>query len=187
MKDLLLFRKKPSADKEAWLRACIHQNESGLIRYVKSLVHNIEVSKDIVQDSFLKLWQQDHIKLKGHETPWLYTTSRNGSYDYLRSKKRKAISVDELVLEIPDDAPNSEQQLVNKSSEELLQDLLKKLSPAQQEVMNLKFQNGLSYKEISTITGHSVNHVGVLIHNIVTNLKEKMKVAELKGGRYENK
>lgn len=186
MKDFFLFPKDPSKQKEAWLRSCIQHNESRLIRYVKSLVRDLEVSKDIVQESFLKLWQQDHVTLKGHETQWLFTTSRNRAYDFLR-KKHRTFSVEECALEVADSAPNAEEQMVNQSSEELLAQLLKKLTPPQQEVVNLKFQEGLSYKEISAITGLSVNHVGVLIHNIVTNLKEGLKKAESKGGRYENK
>ena len=74
MKNLFLFRAKPKLEtegKEAWLRTCLQKNESNLIRYVKSLVHNLETSKEIVQDSFMKLWEQDHEKLKGFETQWL--------------------------------------------------------------------------------------------------------------------
>jgi RNA polymerase sigma-70 factor (ECF subfamily) len=182
VKDLFLFRKPPEG-KDIWLRSCLQKNESGLIRYVKSLVHNLEISKDIVQDSFLKLWQQDHVKLNGHETQWLFTTSRNRAYDYLRKKNRIKVTSEELVLSIPDTSLNSEEKLLNQSSEDMLEKLLQLLSPAQREVINLKFQHGLSYKEISSITGHSVNHVGVLIHNIVSSLKEKMKAADLKGGR----
>lgn len=175
VKNFSLFQKKAPPEKETWFRNCLVQNESRLIRYVKSLVHNIETSKDIVQDSFLKLWNQDYIALKGHETQWLFTTSRNQAFDYLRKKRRQQNVSDELLTEIPDAAPNAEQQLQAESSQQAMEQLIKLLNPAQREILELKFQQGLSYKEISAITGHSVNHVGVLIHNIVTNLKEKMR------------
>jgi RNA polymerase sigma factor (sigma-70 family) len=175
VKNFLLFPKKAAPEKEVWFRHCLVQNESRLIRYVKSLVRNLEVSKDIVQDSFLKLWNQDYMALKGHEAQWLFTISRNQAYDYLRKKRRQQNVSDELVTEVADSSPNAEHQLTQLSSEEILSQLIKDLTPAQREVMELKFQQGLSYKEISAITGHSVNHVGVLIHNIVNNLKEKMR------------
>ena len=174
MKNFLMFRKNPASLKEAWLRTCLHQNESKLLRYVKSLVHDIEHSKDIVQDTFMKLWQQDYEALKGHETQWLFTTSRNRAYDFLRRKHRKHISSDEIELEIPDPAATAEEIMVKPNPEQLLEKLLESLAPAQKEILVLKFQLGLSYKEISAITGHSVNHVGVLIHNSVSKLKEKM-------------
>ena len=73
-----------------------------------------------------------------------------------------------------DPAPSAEQQLMGQSAEASLEHFLSTLTPAQKEILDLKFQQGLSYKEISALTGHSVNHVGVLIHNSVMRLKEKV-------------
>ena len=187
MKNLFSIRQKPSIDKEAWLRSCLLQNESSLIRYVKSLVHNLETSKEIVQDSFLKLWEQDPVELKGFETQWLFTTSRNRAYDYLRKKKRNTGNADELLSKVADSSPNSEEKLLEQNTLSLLENLLKTLSPEHREVINLKFQHGLSYKEIAEVTGLSSNHVGVVLHGIVSKLKEKLKTIESNGGRYENK
>ncbi len=41
------------------------------------------------------------------------------------------------------------------------------LPEREQEVVRLKFQRRLSYREIANITGHSVDHVGVMIHNAI--------------------
>ena len=43
-------------------------------------------------------------------------------------------------------------------------DLISTLSDNQQECIRLKFQHGLSYREISGVTGLSVSNVGFLIH-----------------------
>ncbi len=56
---------------------------------------------------------------------------------------------------------------------------LEDLSKNQQEVLRLKFQEGLSYKEISHITGHSVSHVGVLIHEAMMKLRENLSERSL--------
>ena len=55
---------------------------------------------------------------------------------------------------------------------------LERLPASQQEVIRLKFQNGLSYREIATVTGHSVSHVGVLIHNGLKTLRMRLCRAE---------
>ena len=47
------------------------------------------------------------------------------------------------------------------------------LPPRQQEVLQLKFQNDLSYQEISEITKLSVSNVGVMIHNALKTLRER--------------
>jgi len=61
------------------------------------------------------------------------------------------------------------------------------LPPAQQEVLRLRFQEELSYKEISAVTGHSVSSVGFLIHTGVHRVRRQMQAvpaaAPLQGGR----
>ena len=44
----------------------------------------------------------------------------------------------------------------------------------QQEVVHLKFQSGLSYREISDVTGLSVSNVGFLLHTALARLREQV-------------
>ena len=53
----------------------------------------------------------------------------------------------------------------------------------QQEVVLLKFQNGLSYAEISRITGHSVSNVGYLIHVGIRAVRAHFESADTSMGR----
>jgi RNA polymerase sigma-70 factor (ECF subfamily) len=52
------------------------------------------------------------------------------------------------------------------------------LSSKQQEVIRLKFQGGLSYQEIANVMDITANHVGVLIHTALKNIREHMTGAE---------
>ncbi len=45
----------------------------------------------------------------------------------------------------------------------------------QQEVFRLKFQEQLSYREISTVTGFHVNHVRYLIHTALKTMREQLR------------
>ena len=179
----MIFGQFLKSKKEIWLRECLNQNEKALVRYVYSLLKDIEAARDIVQESFLKLWQQEQKELSGRETEWLFTVCRNRAYDYLRRKDRQHISDSELNTEIADPALSAEESIAAQTEEQALEALMQSLSPQQKEVLHLKFQQGLSYKEISQITGMSVNHVGVFIHNTVKTLKEKSQ----QKGRHENK
>ena len=62
----------------------------------------------------------------------------------------------------------------NDSTSRLLQ-LLDRLPDGQQEAIRLKFQHGLSYRQISTVTGHSESNVGFLIHTGIKTLRERMR------------
>jgi RNA polymerase sigma-70 factor (ECF subfamily) len=59
-----------------------------------------------------------------------------------------------------------------------VQRLLAGLPRNQREVVRLKFQNGLSYKEISRITNLSVSNVGFLIHTAIKTLRQQMQQEE---------
>ena len=63
------------------------------------------------------------------------------------------------------------QQAESHDLSEVLLSYVEQLTPSQQEVVRLKFQTGLSYKEIAEVTDKSVNHVGVLLHQALKRLK----------------
>ena len=54
--------------------------------------------------------------------------------------------------------------------------LIARLPGKQQEVVRLKFQGGLSYKEIADVTGESVSNVGFLIHVALKGLRDRLTV-----------
>ena len=51
-----------------------------------------------------------------------------------------------------------------------------KLNENQREVVRLKFQSGLSYKEIAAVTELSVSNVGYLIHTAIKKLRVELGV-----------
>ena len=58
-----------------------------------------------------------------------------------------------------------------------LLEMLDSLSPTQSEALRLKFQGGLSYKEIAAVMDITANHVGVIIHNAIKALRERSTMA----------
>ena len=78
-------------------------------------------------------------------------------------------------------APNEvlpDEMLEQRETEDRAIALLDRLPETQQEVIRLKFQNELSYREIADITGHSVSNVGFLLHTGIKRLRELMKERE---------
>ena len=56
--------------------------------------------------------------------------------------------------------------------------ILADLPDNQQEVVRLKFQDNLSYRDIAEVTGLSVSNVGYLLHMAVKRLREQLVVSE---------
>ena len=166
----------PFADSsESWIQASVARWESDLLRYALHLVGDAERARDVVQETFLKLCQQDREQLDGHLVEWLFTVCRNGALDVRRKEQRMTTmtldtAMDSVSLDpLPDDA--AEQQ---DESNRLLR-IMSGLPANQQEVLRLKFQHSLSYREISSITGLSETNVGFLIHVGIKRLRELMR------------
>jgi len=81
----------------------------------------------------------------------------------------------ENLRRLPDRAPDPSEVLERKESADRVRQLLDGLSTNQQEVLRLKFQAGMSYREISEITGLSESNVGFLIHTAVKNLRSRVQ------------
>ncbi len=84
-------------------------------------------------------------------------------------------SATELDLQTLPGGTGPEEQLVQLETNVRLLGLLELLTENQQEVIRLKFQNDLSYREIAEITGMTVSNVGVLLHTGLKKLRALMK------------
>jgi RNA polymerase sigma-70 factor (ECF subfamily) len=154
--------------KGKWLQSVVSQYERRLLRYTGRFVNEAE-AKEVVQESYLRLWQVDPSTLEANPAPWLFTVCRNLALDRLRqaSRTKEQIAVDSA----PTLAADPELKLSNDQRFKSVLHQLNRLPREQQEVLRLKFQEELSYKEISAITGHSVSYVGVLIHEGMMTLR----------------
>ena len=72
--------------------------------------------------------------------------------------------------------PDTEPSCIAERNETrmLLAAQLHQLPANQQEVIRLKFQHGLSYKEISAVTGLTVSNVGFLMHTGISALRQRL-------------
>ena len=80
---------------------------------------------------------------------------------------------EELLERKPGSELPPNEQIEQEEAKGFLLRIVATLPPRQQEVIQLKFQNDLSYQEISEITKLSVSHVGVLIHTALKTLRAR--------------
>ena len=65
--------------------------------------------------------------------------------------------------------------LENRDSASHVLEAVESLSEQEQEVLRLKFQEGLKYREIANITGRTTNAVGVMIHTAIKKLRTQLQ------------
>ena len=76
------------------------------------------------------------------------------------------------------DAERDSAALEEHEAADAIYRLIAGLPENQQEVMRLKFENGLSYREISEVTGLTVTNVGYLLHTALCTLRAAVAKSE---------
>jgi len=141
-----------------------------LLQYAASLTSSRETARDLVQDTFLRLANHGPVE-EERLASWLFTVCRNRAHD-IRRKERRFMPPSHLPTEMISPEPGPDLQLqANELHARLLQ-LLTHLPESQREVVRLRFQGGLSYKEIAEVTQLGVSHVGVLLHQALKRLRQ---------------
>ena len=151
-----------------WLTSLMERFEQRLLRYASRFV-NLESAKDIVQDAFVRLWKEEEQKLSGREREWLFCVVRNLAIDQIRKHKKVRLLEEEGVS-----YPEAEVTIMFQQDMGEIRRFVSTLPVQQREVIRLKFQESMSYREIANITGYSTAHVGVLIHKGMTEIRKKM-------------
>lgn len=158
-----------------WIRTTVDRYEQRLTLYTAKILGDLEGARDVVQDTFLKLCKADQEKVNQHLAAWLYTVCRNRALDILRERKKHAQMDERLTSWRPIDGPTPTQQAEHNESASQMLALLGDLPEHQQEVIALRFQHDLTYREIASITERSVSTIGYLIHEGLGTLKQWME------------
>lgn len=156
-----------------WLNRVVVEFERPLSRYALSITRNADGALDAVQETFLLLVQHVGEVDRAHPAPWLFTVCRTKAIDLLRRGGRmEAHAQEDLAQRASADPPAEEMAALREGVSEV-ERLLALLPPREREVLRLKFQEGLRYKEIAAVTGLSVSHVGVMIHQAMARLRRR--------------
>jgi len=129
----------------------------GVFRFILKNVHNENKARDIVQDTFEKLWiKRDTIsgeKVKSY----LFSAAYHTMIDLIRKEKRHA----EFEKMLQPDFKHEEQY---SDLNEILHAAINRLPESQRAVIMLRDYEGYSYEEIAEITGLTESQVKVYIY-----------------------
>ncbi len=157
---------------ENFVEQAMMNHESSLIGYATSILNDPDLARDVVQDTFIKLCQQDRDKVEESLKSWLFIVCRNRAFDILRKEKRNQPLDDIEWQKVAGTELQPDQQADHQERVGQLHTYLERLSANQRDVIILKFQQGLSYQEIHCITGLTTSNVGFLIHSGLKRLRE---------------
>ena len=153
------------------MRGILDTYEGPLTRYAARITGDVETAREVAQETFMRLCDQDPAALNGRLAPWLFTVCRRKAIDVQRKENRMA-TVAEPEAPTTSGERNDPAGIVQRREESgYVLDALAELSSDQQDAIRLRFQNGLGYKEIAAVTGLTIGNVGYLIHTAIGRIR----------------
>jgi RNA polymerase sigma-70 factor (ECF subfamily) len=151
----------------------LHRFEIPLLQYATRITGDRERARDVVQETFIKFHRNGALFREEETATWLFTVCRNGALNVCR-KERRMMYLDEEVSEAREsEQPMPFNHLEHKEAAEFLLRIIASLPARQQEVIQLKFQNDLSYEQIAKVMTTTANNVGVLLHTALKTLRQR--------------
>lgn len=151
---------------------CVDDFSDGVYRFLLKNIRNTDIARDLVQDSFMKLWikRKDVDVLKSKS--YLFTTAYHTMIDHIRKHER-------LVSYEQKEDLNSSTENSYSDLGEILENAVQKLPDIQRSVLMLRDYEGYNYKEIGEITGLNESQVKVYIYRARLFLKNYLVSPEL--------
>jgi RNA polymerase sigma-70 factor (ECF subfamily) len=145
---------------------CVDEFSDGIYRFLLKSIRNADLARDIVQESFLKLWlkRKDVAYSKGKS--YLFTTAYHGMIDQTRKKSWGDQNVEQVMHYFETDNDHY------SDIKEVLDRAMETLPPVQKSVVLLRDYEGYSYQEIGEITDLTESQVKVYIYRARMSLKK---------------
>ena len=175
--DAEVVRRVRDGDREAF-RILVLRYQDLLYRTALRHVQYPDVAADLVQSAFVKafsnIWRCRDPDRFG---AWLYRILVNGAKDYLKSRRRTDVSLDDPntpKMQIPDPG-NPERELERSDARERIENALGELPEAMREAFLLKHVEGRPYEDIAALLGVSVPALKMRVHRARAILKDLME------------
>jgi RNA polymerase sigma factor (sigma-70 family) len=135
---------------------CVDQYADGIYRFILKNIRDEEKARDVVQDTFEKMWiKVDSVAFEKAKS-YLFTAAYHTMIDLIRKEKRM-VAMDD----IRSDRFNHSDQYSDLN--EILHQAISQLPEVQRTVILLRDYEGYSYEEIAEITGLNESQVKVYI------------------------
>jgi len=161
--DIELFEKVQKRDPRAFDQLVRHYSPA-LYNFILRVVANTEDAQDILQDTFVRVWEKSH-QFRGASTvkTWIYKIALNLSYTHLNRRKRWSYAVvEDMKALVSGSNPAKDTEYIFYS--ELLAESLSVLTPRQKAVVMARVYEDMPFAQVSEAVGCSVNSAKVHFH-----------------------
>jgi RNA polymerase sigma-70 factor (ECF subfamily) len=161
--DALLVKNYVAGDESA-LSVLISRHQSKIYGFIYSKISDRDITDDIFQDTFIKViktLKSNSYNEEGKFLPWVMRIAHNLIIDHFRRNKKMPMFRETEEFSIfsimTDNSQTIESKMITEQVEKDLKKIIEELPADQKEVLIMRIYQDLSFKEISELTGVSIN------------------------------
>jgi RNA polymerase sigma-70 factor, ECF subfamily len=154
----------------------VQRHTERFYRLAYRYLQNKETAEDIVQDAFVKLWEDParwQVERKNKFTTWFYRIVVNLCLDW--QKRKKPLELGDQELSIADQRETPDVEMLNNEKQKILENEIAALPERQRTALNLCYDVGLSNQEAADVMGLKLKALQSLVMRAKTTLRERMK------------
>lgn len=157
-----------------WFSRLYEESVDSVYRYAYVLVRSAERAEDVTADVFLKAWRgRASLRNEARVQSWLMSITRNSAMSVLRAT-RENVDLD-AIAEPEDGAPDPCDELVAEFDLSRLQDAIRRLTAEQQQVLFLRFFEGLHHEEVAERLGSNANAIRAIQFRALSRLRKLLQ------------
>lgn len=163
---------------ELAFRELYHVFQKRLHCFAFSMVKTREAAEEIVEDVFIRLWNQRAAITGIHSLRvYLYTATKNTALNYLSKKAREGVTepFDHIDIALQDGGSTPEQILITTETYQRIRQAVEALPPRCKMIFKLIREDGLKYKEVSEILHISTNTIDTQMAIAVQRIAEAVR------------
>jgi RNA polymerase sigma-70 factor (ECF subfamily) len=167
---------------EACLEMLINRHKDRIFTTIILIVKDSYIAEDLFQETFIKIiknLKKGKYNEEGKFLPWAIRIARNMAIDYFRKMKRMPIVTgsdgEDVFRKIKLAVDNREEQMIRHEKESMVRAVINKLPEEQRQVLILRHYGDLSFKEIATMTGVSINTALGRMRYALNNMRKMME------------
>lgn len=150
-----------------------------VFKFAYSILKSREDSEEVVQDTFLKIWEMRHtIDLNKSFKAWVFTIAYNNVMTRFRVRLKEKKYRD-YILQSASENYDLEQIIISDDLLNHIQKIIQKLPPRRKQIFILRKVNNLTYKDISEKLGISMKTVENNINLAIKFVKRQIETDAL--------
>jgi RNA polymerase sigma-70 factor (ECF subfamily) len=169
-------------------RQLVERHQDRIFGYLMGMVKDRAVANDLFQETFERVikamqGQRGSYESQGQWLSWVMSIARNAAIDHTRRQKKwTEVPQDEddgrsFWDTLEDDSPYADEQLHRAEQREWLDEHIEQLAPEQREVLLLRQETDLTFREIAELQDVSINTALGRMRYALKNLRKMMEAS----------